>query len=233
MIAPHPRKLALLALVAAGVAAFYLLGLDRYLTIAGLQAQRLELLALYDRYPALFVVCFMLIQICALALCLPGAVLSLALAGGALFGPVWGTLIVLSAITIGDSLGFLLARHLLRDFAERRFSQRMAAIDKDVDEDGPLYLLALRLMAVVPYFVVNVAMALTRMRLRVFAPVSFIGLAPASALYVNAGTELATIRTASDILSLRLLVILTALGLAPLVARLAYKAYRKRRASRA
>ena len=230
MIAPHAKKLTLLALAIAGMGAFYLLGLDQYLTIAGLQARRLELLALYDRYPLLFIACFMLIQICALALCLPGAVLSLALAGGALFGPIWGTLIVLSAITIGDTLGFLLARHLLRDFAERRFGPRLAAIDKGVDEDGALYLAALRLMAVVPYFVVNVAMALTRMRLQVFAPVSFIGLAPATALYVNAGTELANIRTASDILSLRLLVILALLGLIPLLARLAYKAWRKRRA---
>ena len=74
-------------------------------------------------------------------------------------------------------------------------------------------------MAAMPFFVVNLTFGVTRMRLRVFAPVSFIGLAPATALYVNAGTELATIDAPGDILSARLLATFALLAVLPLVAR--------------
>jgi uncharacterized membrane protein YdjX (TVP38/TMEM64 family) len=216
------KVVALLALVASA-AAIYALGLHRYIGLEQLQAHRTELLALYERHPIPVIGGFMIIQVAALALCVPGAVLTLSLAAGALFGAGWGTLIVLSAITIGDSLGFLLARYLARDWVKARFAEQFETIDRGVERDGWLYLLALRLMAVVPFFIVNVTMALTSMRLRVFAPVSFVGLLPATAIYVSAGTALAEIESAGDILSPRLMLTLGALGLLPLAARFAFR----------
>jgi uncharacterized membrane protein YdjX (TVP38/TMEM64 family) len=216
-------KAALLLLLVLAAAGAYALGLNRYLTLAGLQAHYGEWLAFYRREPALVIGGFVALQVTALALCVPGAVLTFALAAGALFGPGWGTLIVLVSLTMGDSAGFLLARYLLRGWVRSRFAAQFETIDRGVERDGWLYLLALRLMAAMPYFVVNLTMALTRMRLRTFAPVSFLGLIPATAIYVNAGTALTQIESPGDILSLRLMLALGALGLLPIAARWAFR----------
>ena len=165
-------------------------GAYRYLSLDWLKAQQHALIATYERAPLLFVAGFVALQAAALTLLIPGAVGLFALAAGAVMGPTVGTLVVLVAVTLGDSLGFLVARYLIRDWVARRFADRHARFARGVARGEISYLLALRLMAVVPYFVVNIAMALSRMRLRVFAPVSFIGLAPAAYLHVNAGVEL-------------------------------------------
>lgn len=222
------RRAAVAAAIAVAAALFFGLGLDAYLTLEMLKARQAELAGLFDRRPLLVAGIFMLVHITALSLSIPGAVLPLCLAAGAIFGPLWGTAITLGSITVGDSLGFLAARYLLRDWVERHFSRQAAAVDRGVERDGAFYLLALRLMAVVPYFVVNLTMGLTRMKLSVFAPVSFIGLIPATALYVHAGTELADIDHPSDIYSAPMVVTFILLALLPIAARFVF---RKRRES--
>jgi uncharacterized membrane protein YdjX (TVP38/TMEM64 family) len=214
------QRLVLLAALALALTAFFLSGLHHYLSLATVKARHLELAAAFARRPAPVVGAFMLLNVTVLTLSIPGAVLTMALAGGAIFGRLWGTLIVLTSLTIGDSLGFLLARYLLRDWVERRFGAHVPAIQRGIERDGAFYLLSLRLLAVVPFFVVNLTMGLTHMRLRTFAPVSFIGLAPATVLYVNAGTELARIRSLGDVLSPRLLLAFLLLALLPLALRL-------------
>lgn len=194
-----------------------------------LRSHEPELLSLYRERPGLMIGLFMAGQILALTLAFPGAVITTALLGGALFGQTLGTLIVLTSLTVGDSLAFLVARYIARDWVLRRLGSRCDAIQQAADRDGPYYLLAARLMAVVPYFVVNWAMAMTRMPLRVFAPVSFVGLAPAAFIYVNAGTHLAEIRSPSDVLSARLLMSLGLVGLLSIAGRLVPRIWRSRR----
>lgn len=223
------RSATLLALAAA-LALFLALDLHQFLRFSTIKQSHSYLVELYRAAPAPFVAAFMAIHICALALCLPGAVLTMALAGGAIFGPVVGTIVVLTSLTIGDSLGFLAARHLVGDWMRQRYARQLARIDSEIVSNGAFYLLSLRLMAAMPYFVVNVAFGLTPMRLRVFAPVSFIGLAPATALYVNAGTELARIETARDVLSPGLVASFVLLAFLPLAAR--YVQGRRRLAAR-
>lgn len=220
---PWLRRLAVLAALAAAAGLFFGLGLQDYLSLATLKARQSELAAMFDARPLLVAGIFFAIQATALALSLPGAVLTLSLAAGAIFGPVWGTVIALLAITFGDSLGFLAARYLFRDWVERTFAAQAAAVDRGVERDGAFYLLSLRLMAVVPYFIVNLTMGLTRMKLRVFAPVSFAGLLPATAIYVNAGTRIAAIDTPADIYSPGLIGAFVLLGLFPLAIRFALR----------
>ena len=208
---------------------FFALDLQQYLSLATLKDSHAQLLELHRREPILFIAGFMMLHISALALCIPGAVLTMALAGGAIFGPVAGTLIVLTSLTIGDSLGFLAARFLIGDLVRARFSSQLERVEAEVARNGAFYLLSLRLMAAVPYFVVNLTFGVTRMPLRVFAPVSFIGLAPATALYVNAGTELARIESAGDVLSPRLIASFALLAILPLIAR--YFLAQRRRAA--
>lgn len=218
------KRLVPLLFLAAVAMTFALLAADT-LSIAGIKARIGALAELYDRRPVAVITGFVAIQAAALALCLPGAVV-MSLAAGALFGPALGMLVALTAVTIGDSLGFLAARYLLRDLLASRFHR---SLERVRGGEGAAYLVGLRLMAIVPYFVVNIAMALTRMPLRHFAPLSFLALIPATFLYVNAGTRLAEIRSPADIWSPALLASFLALGLLPFAARWLITARAERR----
>lgn len=209
------RRVVLAGVVVVALAAVFASGLHQYLTLDWIKAQQAMLHAAYGRQPVAFISAFVALQAAALTLLVPGAVALFALTAGAVMGPWVGTPVVLVAVTLGDSLGFLVARHVARDWAARRFERPLARLG----EGGAAYLLSLRLMAVVPYFVVNIAMALTRMPLRVFAPVSFVGLAPATFLHVNAGVQLSRIERVGDILTLPVLAAFTALALFPLAMR--------------
>lgn len=209
------RILLIVAMVALA-AAFFALDLDRYLAIATFKSQLAEMIAAFEANPILFVAGFMAIKITALALCLPGAVLTLALAGGAIFGFELGLPVVLTAMVIGDSIAFLVARYLARGWVERRLGSHVETVRRGTERNGAFYLLSLRLLAIIPFFIVNLAMGLTRMPLRVFAPVSFVGLLPATAIYVLVGTNLGRIDSPSDIYSPSLLIAFLLLALVPL-----------------
>jgi uncharacterized membrane protein YdjX (TVP38/TMEM64 family) len=213
-----------IALLLLGLAAaLFALGSDDVVGLDFLKQRHAEAVALYRAQP-LFVLGFMALHVTALTLCLPGAVLTMALAGGAIFGLWPGALIVLTSVTIGDTMGMLAARTLLRDLVRRRFGAQLAIVEQGVERDGVFYLFGLRMAAVIPFFVVNLTMGLTRMPVRVFAPVSFVGVAPATMLYVAAGTGLAGIEQASDVLSPPpLLATLAAIGILPILVRLIVK----------
>lgn len=219
-------RVVVLILIAAAIALTFLTGLDDQLDLDALRARRDTLVAAWQRDPLLVAGAFAALNILVLALSIPGVVIGFSLAAGAIFGPAWGTAIALGAVVIGDSLAFLLARYVFRDAVERRFAAAAARTNRGVRRDGAFYLLALRLLAIVPYFMVNLTMGLTRMPLRVFAPVSFLGLLPVTFLYVQAGTRLAEIERPSDVYSPGLLASLAALALFPLAVRLALRRWR-------
>lgn len=152
------------------------------------------------------------------SLSVPGAVV-MTLAAGAVFGTLWGTVIVSFASSVGASLAFLVARYLLRDFVQARFGHRLRRVNRGIERDGPLYLLTLRLIPVFPYFAINLLMALTPISLRHFYLYSQLGMLPATVVYVNAGTQLASIDSLSDIVSPPMLVSLGLLATLPLVSR--------------
>ncbi|MEN8177600.1 MAG: VTT domain-containing protein, partial [Pseudomonadota bacterium] len=152
------------------------------------------------------------------ALSLPGATI-MTLAGGAIFGLLWGALIVSFASTIGATLAFLVSRFLLRDWVQARFGDKLQAVDEGVKKDGALYLFSLRLVPLFPFFVINLVMALTPMKARTFYWVSQIGMLAGTLVYVNAGTQLAQIESLKGILSPGLLVSFALLGLFPLFAK--------------
>ena len=206
-----------------------MLGLDDYLDLAAIKRERLQLVALWHSAPLITATAFVALNIVALALSLPGAVLSFALAAGAIFGPWWGTAIALCAVVAGDSLAFLLARFVMRDWVERTFPGASRRANAGVERDGAFYLLSLRLLAVMPYFLVNWTTGLTRMKLRVFAPVSLAGLLPVIFLYVQAGSQLGALDQASDIYSPAMIATFVLLALLPLMARLALRRWQDRR----
>jgi pyruvate/2-oxoglutarate dehydrogenase complex dihydrolipoamide dehydrogenase (E3) component/uncharacterized membrane protein YdjX (TVP38/TMEM64 family) len=221
-------KVGLLALVLAAVAAFFLLGLGEDLTLDSLKARQAGFADRLEERPLLVIGAFFLLYVATTALSLPGATI-LTLAAGAIFGLWLGLLIVSFASGIGASLAFLSSRYLLRDWVKARFGQRVEAIDRGIEQDGAFYLLSLRLIPAFPFFLVNLAMGLTAMRLATFHGVSQIGMLPGTLVFVNAGTQLARIESTADILSPALIGSFVLLGLFPLLAKWLLGLLRRRR----
>ena len=163
------------------------------------------------------------------ALSLPLAVW-MTLAAGALFGLWWGLLLASFASSVGATLAFLVARWFLRDAVQKRFGDRLKAIDAGFERDGAFYLFTVRLIPVVPFFVVNLVMGLTPIPVLTFYLVSQAGMLAGTVVYVNAGTRLARLESLSGIVSPGLLASFALLGVFPWIARLIVKLVRRRRA---
>ncbi|MEO3690414.1 FAD-dependent oxidoreductase [Roseateles paludis] len=222
----------LLLVVAALFAAWLLarhLGVADALSLDALKARQAALQARVAAEPLLSSLVFVAIYVAAAALSLPGAVV-LTLAGGALFGFAHGLVLVSVGSTLGALLAFLAARYLLRDAVQRRFGERLKALNEGFKKEGWVYLLSLRLVPLFPFWLVNLLMALTPMRALPYAGVSMLGMLPGTAVYVNAGTQLAGIARPADVLSPGLLASFVLLGLFPLIAKAVMRSIEARRA---
>ncbi len=211
------RTILLIAIVIL-IGLFFALGLQDYLTLAALKSKQADMLAYYQANPTVTIAVYMLVYIATTALSLPGATI-LTLAGGALFGLGVGTLVVSFASTIGASLAFLAARFLFRDAVKAKFGERLAAIDDGMDKEGAFYLFTLRLVPAFPFFMINLLMGLTTIKLSTFYWVSQVGMLAGTLVYVNAGTQLAKLDSLLGILSPLLVGSFVLLGLFPLLAK--------------
>jgi pyruvate/2-oxoglutarate dehydrogenase complex dihydrolipoamide dehydrogenase (E3) component/uncharacterized membrane protein YdjX (TVP38/TMEM64 family) len=202
------------------IALYQHFGLGRLLTLESLKASRDALALAYQNQPWLTLGLFFVSYVAATALSIPGA-LVLTLAAGALFGLWVGLLVVSFASSLGALLAFLSARYLLRDAIQSRFGKSLAPINEGVRKDGVVYLLTLRLVPVFPFWLINLLMGLTPMKASRFYAISQIGMLAGTAVYVNAGTQLAAIQSPADILSPALLGSFVLLGIFPLLAKAA------------
>ncbi len=201
------------------IAAFFMFDIGQYLTLESLKAHQQDLAEyIKSNWLQAFVVYFV-IYVTATALSLPGAII-LTLGAGALFGLGFGLLLASFASTIGATLAFLVSRFLLRDWVKSTFSERIKAIDKGVEKDGPFYLLSLRLVPIFPFFVINLVMGVTSIKTVTYYLVSQVGMLIGTAVYVNAGTQLAEIEAVSDIASKELILSFVLLGVFPIIAKL-------------
>lgn len=222
------RQTVLLLLLALTIGAFVALDLGRFLSFEQLKASQASFAQLHAAQPFTVAVVYFLVYALATALSFPGATI-ITLAGGAVFGLWQGLLIVSFASTVGATLAFLASRFLLRDWVEARFGQRLADINAGVNREGGFYLFTLRLIPVVPFFLINLLMGLTRMKVWTYYWVSQIGMLAGTAVYVNAGTQLAQLDSVKGILSPALLGSFVLLGIFPLIARRIVAAVQKRK----
>ena len=217
------KKWLLLAAIIIASVSFYAFDGQQYLTTSFFQQ-------LYQNDPILTALVFFLIYVVITALSLPGAAV-LTLLSGAIFGLVQGLVLASFASTVGATLAFVLSRTLLRDWVGKKFANHLETINRGVKKDGPFYLATLRLIPAVPFFVINLVMGLTAMRVRTFAWVSQLGMLPGTAVYVNAGVQLGLIEelSFSGILTPGLIASFVLLGLFPWLARLLMRRWQQRR----
>ncbi|EKO3930301.1 TVP38/TMEM64 family protein [Vibrio fluvialis] len=189
---------------------------SQYLTLDNAKAQQ----ALLSEYIAehllaaalIYFVSYVLIT----AFSIPGAAV-VTLLGAALFGFWLSLLLVSFASTIGATLAFLSSRYLLRDWVQQRFGDKLNAINQGVERDGAFYLLSLRLIPVFPFFLINLLMGLSPISVARYYWVSQLGMLPGTAVYLNAGTQLAQIDSLSGIVSPPVLLSFALLGVFPLL----------------
>jgi uncharacterized membrane protein YdjX (TVP38/TMEM64 family) len=212
------KKILVLLALALAVAAYFAFDLAQYLDLGTLKARQREFEAAFQANPLATSAIYFAIYVAVTTLSLPGATI-LTLAGGALFGLGFGTLLVSFASSIGATLAFLVSRYLLRDWVRQRFGDKLGAIDRGMERDGAFYLFTLRLVPVFPFFAINLAMGLTAIRTWTFYWVSQLGKLAGTIVYVNAGTQLAQIDSLRGILSPAVLASFALLGVFPLVAK--------------
>jgi pyruvate/2-oxoglutarate dehydrogenase complex dihydrolipoamide dehydrogenase (E3) component/uncharacterized membrane protein YdjX (TVP38/TMEM64 family) len=212
------RRLLLAALLLGLIAVFFAFDLGRYFQLEFFRSKQSAIEEFRSANPLAAAGIFFAIYVAVTGLSVPGAAI-LSLAVGAVFGLLWGTLIVSFASSIGATLAFLSSRFLFREWVRSRFGDRLRAIDAGLEKEGAFYLFALRLVPAFPFVLVNLLMGLTPIRTRTFYWVSQIGMLPATIVYVNAGTQLATIKSISGILSPALIGSLVLIGIFPLAAK--------------
>lgn len=221
-------KLLVLALIGLAIASFVVLDLGRYLSLDALRQSQASLASAYAENPWSLRAGFFAVYVAVASLSLPGAAI-LTLAGGGVFGLGWGLLLVSFASSVGATVSFLAARFVLRDAVQARFGSRLTEINQGIARDGALYLFSLRLIPVVPFFVINLLMGLTTLRTRTFYWVSQLGMLAGTAVYVNAGTRLAELQSLKDVASPEVLGAFVLLGLFPLIAKALMNLVQKRK----
>ncbi|MDH3316566.1 MAG: FAD-dependent oxidoreductase [Gammaproteobacteria bacterium] len=213
-----PSRLLLLVIIAAFVVGFFAFDLGEYFSLDYFKSKQAEIDVFYRANPGQTALIFFLVYVAVTGLSLPGAAL-MTLVGGAIFGVLWGTVIVSFASTIGATLAFLASRFLFRDLVQKRFGRSLIAVNRGVEKDGAFYLFTLRLVPAFPFFVINLVMGLTPIGTLTFFLVSQVGMLAGTVVYVNAGTQLAQIESLRGILSPGLIASFTLLGVFPLIAK--------------
>jgi len=211
-------RLVLVVVILLLITVFFMAGLDQYFSIQYLKNSLDEFRGYYGQHRILTMAAYAGAYILVTGLSLPGAVI-MSLAGGAVFGLFYGTVLVSFASTIGATLAFLFSRYLFRDWVREKFGATLFAINKGVEKEGGFYLFTLRLVPAFPFFLINLVMGLTPIKTRIFYLVSQVGMLPGTIVYINAGTELAKIESASGILSPGLMFSFFLLGIFPFAAK--------------
>lgn len=209
------RKL-IIALILIAIAALLVTQFSQYLTLEVAKARQAELASYIDAHLLQAALIYFVVYVLLTAFSIPGATV-VTLLGAALFG-FWLSLLLASfASTIGATLAFLSSRFLLRDWVQSKFAEKLLTINQGVERDGAFYLLSLRLIPVFPFFLINLVMGLTPISTWRYYWVSQLGMLPGTAVYLNAGTQLAEISSLGEIISLPVLASFVLLGVFPII----------------
>jgi len=222
------KKMIIIAVIISAIFAFFAFNGQQYFNLEYIQSQLQFFHSWRDENPILAASIFFLIYVLVAALSLPGAAVMTLLAG-ALFGLLWGTILVSFASSIGALFAFLIARFVLRDYIEQRFPSYLKKINKGIEKDGAMYLFTLRLVPVIAFFIINLVMGITRIKAHTFYIVSQIGMLAGTIVYVNAGTQLAKIEDLSDIVSLPILLSFALLATFPWIIKIILLIFQKRK----
>lgn len=209
MNANHRRIVIALCIIVLVIAA-RMFGLDALLSVETFRLYRTELLDATAEHYVPVAALFTVVYIVVAALSIPGATF-LTLAAGFLFGFA-GMIYVNIGASGGAILAFLLARYLIGDWVQRRYSGKLESFNAEIAENGYNYLLTLRLIPLFPFFLVNILAGLTRVPLTTYVWTTVVGIVPGSFVYIYTGRQLGIIEKPGDILSWPMILAFILLG---------------------
>ena len=204
----------------------YLFDLNKILSFSIIKDTYQDFQVLVSENYVLYFVIFFVLYVIVTAFALPISLLKTLLAG-ALFGFWPGLILVSFASSIGSTFCFLFSRYALRNYTQNKFSKYLEKVNKGIETDGWLYLLFLRLSPIFPFFIINLAFGLTKMRALEFYLVSQVGMFIGTAIFVNAGVQIGNLNSIEEILTLKVIMSLTLIGFFPLLINLIYKSFKK------
>ena len=194
-------------------------GIGDKLTLQNLQANGDKLVDYSNQNYLFSVSIYILIYIAVTAFSLPGATI-LTLAGGYLFNFFVGAIYVNIAATTGATLAFLFARYVVGESIQKKYADKLAKFNVELDKNGARYLLTLRFIPLFPFFLINIFAGLTNIPLKTFIWTTSLGIFPGSLVYAYAGEQLGTIKSIGDIFTGKVLaafLFLAAFALVPIV----------------
>ncbi|HGF7176723.1 TPA: TVP38/TMEM64 family protein [Vibrio cholerae] len=209
-------KKLIIAIVLIAIAALLVTQFSQYLTLDVAKAKQAELANYIDAHLLQAALIYFVVYVLLTAFSIPGATV-VTLLGAALFGFGLSLLLASFASTIGATLAFLSSRFLLRDWVQAKFADKLQTINQGIERDGAFYLLSLRLIPIFPFFLINLVMGLMPISTWRYYWVSQLGMLPGTAVYLNAGTQLAEISSLGEIVSLPVLASFVLLGVFPIV----------------
>lgn len=220
------KKIILIAIVATLIGLFFAFGLNQYFNFEFLKAQKDNFNTMYQQNPWLMMGGFFFTYVLFTSLSLPAAGI-LTLASGALFGFARGIFLVSFASAIGATIAFLIIRYLFREEFQKRFGDKLGVVNKGIEQDGWLYLFSIRMVPVFPFFIVNALMALTPIKASTFYWSSQLGMLIISSIFVNAGTQLASLTSPADILKPQIILSLVLVAIFPIIAKFIFGKLKK------
>ena len=203
----------------------YLVDLNKILSFSIIKNTYQDFQVLVSENYVLYFVIFFILYVIVTAFALPISLLKTLLAG-ALFGFWPGLILVSFASSIGSTFCFLFSRYALRNYTQNKFSKYLEKVNKGIETDGWLYLLFLRLSPIFPFFIINLVFGLTKMRALEFYLVSQVGMFVGTAIFVNAGVQISNLNSIEEILTLKVIMSLTLIGIFPLLIKFIYKRFK-------
>jgi uncharacterized membrane protein YdjX (TVP38/TMEM64 family) len=210
------KKASILVLILLGMLIVYFYDPGQYLTIENLKLNQDRLESFYQANSLSMVAGYISLYMLVGLFLLPGSTF-LSFAAGFIFGPGLGIAIVNIGSTLGATLAFLVSRYLLRDWMEKKFADRVRVVNENLCDRPLNCILFFRLVPLFPFFAVNIGLSLSKVPLKYFFFGTLFGTLPATSIYVNAGSNIASINSFSEIMSGRVLGSLMLLGLLALV----------------
>jgi len=182
------KKIAIATLIAT-IIILYLIGGERYLSIRLYQE-------FYEQSPVSTATAFFMVFFISTSCSLPVTGV-LAVTGGIIFGAAAGFFISLLAATFGGTLSFYSSRYILRDWIKRRFAGQLDLVDRGIEKEGAFYLFGLRMVPVIPFWLLNLLVGLTSMRVSVFMFATLSGMVPVMLILTYAGSQLGDVQSFS------------------------------------
>jgi uncharacterized membrane protein YdjX (TVP38/TMEM64 family) len=173
------------------------------------------LIAYYSEYTYLFLLIYFFAYVFLTAFSIPVALI-LGLCAGFIMEIYQAIILVSFASSIGATLAMLLARYFFYNFIDNKFQKEISIIKNELDDNGNYYLYGLRMAPIFPFFIINAAFGLTKIKILSFYVISQIGMLPGTILIIIIGNELSELAISNNYMSLDLLIYLSLLGFLPL-----------------